>query len=155
MVNLDDDDLLSSNSRCLDSSNSLADSINSDNENIITIRKPQNDPNKKPAEPMKDDLAYLDNLLDDDDLGVLKDDELDDDDEDSNDENGIDIKKQNQRMTIDGASPNIADEDIIAHAAFKMHIRGQTKGPPTRKQAISKEGPGSRPVITLQNLKMM
>ena len=91
MVNLDDDDLLSSHSNSKDSSNSLADSLDSDNENVIKIGKPKIDPPKKPAGPIKDDLAYLDDLLDDDDLGALKDD--DDDDEDSNDNNDENRKK--------------------------------------------------------------
>lgn len=71
MVNLDDDDLLSSHSKSRDSSNSLADSLDSNNENVIKIGKPKNEPLKKSAGPIKDDLAYLDDLLDDDGLGNL------------------------------------------------------------------------------------
>ena len=77
MVNLDDDDLLSSEGDNR-SSNSI-DSIDSDNPNVVKLKK------KQAAAPIDDDLGYLDDLLDDDDMeGINKDDDIDDDDEDAN-----------------------------------------------------------------------
>ena len=79
MVNLDDDDLLSSDGGRGHSSDSI-DSLNSDNPNVLNIKR------KVPvAAPINDDLRYLDDLLDDDDLASNKDDDLDEEDgEDAN-----------------------------------------------------------------------
>ena len=79
MVNLDDDDLLSSDGSRGHSSDSI-DSLNSDNPNVLNIKR-----KVQAAAPINDDLGYLDDLLDDDDLASNKDDDLDEEDgEDAN-----------------------------------------------------------------------
>jgi len=79
MVNLDDDDLLSSDGGRGHSSDSI-DSLNSDNPNVLNIKR-----KVAVAAPINDDLGYLDDLLDDEDLASNKDDDLDEeDDEDAN-----------------------------------------------------------------------
>ena len=75
MINLDDDDLLSSDGGGGQSSNSI-DSLDSDNPNVLNIKK-----KVAAAGPINDDLGYLDDLLDDDDLASIKDDDLDEEDD--------------------------------------------------------------------------
>ena len=77
MVNLDDDDLLSSEGGRGQSSDSI-DSLDSDNPNVLNIKK-----KVAAAGPINDDLGYLDDLLDDD-LASDKEDDIDEDDEDAN-----------------------------------------------------------------------
>ena len=78
MVNLDDDDLLSSDGGRGQSSDSI-DSLDSDNPSVLNIKR-----KLAAAGPINDDLGYLDDLLDDDDLGSLKEDDIDGDEEDDN-----------------------------------------------------------------------
>lgn len=78
MVNLDDDDLLSSESGRGQSSDSI-DSLDSDNPNVLNIKR-----KVAAAGPINDDLGYLDDLLDDDDLASDKENDIDEDDEDAN-----------------------------------------------------------------------
>ena len=91
-MDLDDDDLLSSSERGRhrESSDSLEDSVDSDNDkNVIIIGNKKDGPEKNKTGitakgAIDDDLAYLDDLLDDDDLGLDmddQDDDLEDDDE--------------------------------------------------------------------------
>jgi hypothetical protein len=137
-MNFNDDDLLSSDDddkKRSDSSDSLG-SLGSDDANVMTIRKP-----KQAAVAIDDDLAYLDDLLDDDDLGIQK-----DDDDDFDDDEPQTVQKKCTKVE----SPKIGEdleEDIIAGATVKMPTRGPAKAAPTRKQALTKEG-GSRPVIS-------
>jgi hypothetical protein len=78
MVNLDDDDLLSSEDGRGQSSDSI-DSLDSDNPYVLNIKR-----KVAAAGPINDDLGYLDDLLDDDDLASNKEDDIDEDDEDAN-----------------------------------------------------------------------
>lgn len=78
MVNLNDDDLLSSEGGRGQSSDSI-DSLDSDNPNVLIIKR-----KVAVAGPINDDLGYLDDLLDDDDLASDKEDDIDEDDEDAN-----------------------------------------------------------------------